>query len=549
MTSQRNWFIFQGDHHIGPFSQEEIMSKIMLMELTKEDLIWKEGERDWMPVSEWSEFISLFPAASDIPHEMKLGLDFKAPEDLNPDQVANEVEPGLIFEEEDSFEEEVVSEELSPVEEAQPEEEDAGPPPLPPLPVEPEAEPEPEPKTEPEDPTVELPPDLPPLPPLEEEEEVELVQEEPEQYEGEYEREDEYHAERETIAEESFQLSHLKFYMSAAVGLVGLLVFVSYLWSALNSTPKAFGLTKGDRDALLHVTEKSYRPDKGIEYKIRPTSDLSALWLGANYPGQGWAILRLKTKEGRYMGEAPVELLAQASYESGLSFFDEIEILQGESIVAGEYTYTLELTPGGTLLRWNRLMKDIPVLGALFSSESEMEKQVLKGSLLLSPMAKKNFDSKLSDYHIKLDRNLVQPMKERKQRYETFLGLLEQMGDLYKNTLNRISKGNTIYLFEDQYNKQIGPMMRDLIIDSHKRHLSTLNLDPKQSEAYLELTEFGKEIGALASFMVTETKKHNHINKTTSIRLSKTMQAKVEELMKKGLLHIDELTQKLKEFK
>ena len=131
----------------------------------------------------------------------------------------------------------------------------------------------------------------------------------------------------------------------------------------------------------------------------------------------------------------------------------------------------------------------------------------------------------------------------------TFLGLLDQMGELYTNTLNRISKGNTIYLFENEYNKQIGPMMRDLIIDSHNRHLSYLNLNPKLSQGYQELSEFGKEIGELASYMVTQTKKYNRLDRKSSQKLSKIMDARVKVIFEKGMVHVKDLNQSLEKYK
>ena len=535
----------------------------MLMELTKENLIWKEGEKDWMPVGEWSEFISLFPAASDIPHEFKVGLDFTAPEDLNPLERDETGEAGLIFEADDEF----IPPKEPPVELTETKEFkefEEGPPSLPPLPVE-EVEVEEVEFTESFNSPPDLPPDLPPIPVesndddateevveegMEAQREVEAQKDEAfdiqSEVHDEIKEEDEFD-ESENNHDSHFELSHVKFYVSSAVGLVAFLVFAGYLWNIFNADPVAYGLAKSDRETIIHVTQQKYQ--NKIIHKIRPTRDLSSLWLGANYPGEGWSILRLKTIEGRYLGESPVELLSQGSYENGLSYFNEIEILDGEGIVAGEYKYTLEFIPGGLLLRWNMLLRKIPLIGSLISSPADPRKQILEGKILLSPLSKKEFEKKLKSYLQTLDKTLIQPLKERKQRFETFLGLLDQMGELYTNTLNRISKGNTIYLFENEYNKQIGPMLRDLIIDSHNRHLSYLNLDPKLSQAYQELSEFGKEIGELASYMVTKTKKYNRLDRKSSQKLSKIMDAKVKVIFDKGMIHVKDLSQSLEKYK
>lgn len=566
---QRNWFIFHGDHHIGPFSYEEIMTKVVIRELNKDDLIWQEGASGWLPVHKWPEFTSLFPDAfsenSNVAEADKVDL--------------GQVFDDLYIEEENEIE---VEQEINEVfEESQFDD-------LPPLPPKPLVVPVEQftPKelqaaapTLPEDPRyshsdlpvdftpdlpanfysdlpVDLPPDLPvdllpDLPPVpttygEEKNDDKVTGNDSDNNEGDHK--DKLNLDY-TRSEEnlSFQLSHLRFYVSIGIGLIGFIVFVSYLWSALSSTPRAFGLSKSNRDAIIHVSQQPF--NKKILHKIRPTTDLSSLWLGSNFPGEGWAMLRLHSKVGRYMDEAPVELFAQGSYANGLTFFDEIEIVKGEGIVQGEYDYTLELIPGGKALRWNMFLKKIPVIGSLFRSNRAMGEQILKGSLLLSGLPLKEFNRKLDNYRRSLNHNIVLPLKELRQRYQTFLGLLEQMNDLYDKIIGHISEGRSIYLFEKEYNRQIGPMFRDLIIGCNRRHLSTLNINPEISEEYLILTDFGKEIGELASYMVTETKKVKRLDKAISIAIKAKMQRKVDELMKKGLNHISEINLQLKKFK
>jgi hypothetical protein len=597
--TQRNWFIFQEDHHIGPFSQEEIMSKIMLTQLNRDHLIWKEGSEDWLPVQDWPEFIPLYPVASDLPHNLSLGVDFNTPENMTP-VVTPPIEEVIFHkevEEEIEFEPPVELPPLPPLfTEIQKETVgEAGPPNIPP-----DLPPLPSLKSVP--PSIPLPVDTEELPKVEpprvelkevlekktsipkekktkevvesdelKEIHVDARQEKPAPAKkfkiksrqkgnlksGELKRRDlksepifdeSTELETESLKDhsdiDSFQLSHIKFYLGLGLGLSGLLFFVIYLWNALQTTPTAYGLSKADREALLYTIDRPY--EETIVYKIRPTQDLMSLWLGANYPVDGWAILRLKTKNERFLGGTPVELLTQGPYEKGMTYFNEIEILKGQSIVAGEYDYQLEIIPGDDLLKWKMLMKMIPGFGNLIDGiNNNQEIKQLKGTILLSSLPTKQFEQKLENYQSRLDKNLIQPLKERKQRIETFLGLLEQMSELYFDTLKSIKKGSSIELFEDKYNKQIGPMMRDLIVDSHRRHLSLLNLNPKLSDAYQELTDFGKEVGELASYMATETKTYKVLDQKNAQEISGKIKTKYQDIYDKGLLMVDDLKDQL----
>lgn len=48
---EKEWFIFSGDHHKGPYSIGEIIHHLDLGKIHDSDLVWKEGLSDWAPMS------------------------------------------------------------------------------------------------------------------------------------------------------------------------------------------------------------------------------------------------------------------------------------------------------------------------------------------------------------------------------------------------------------------------------------------------------------------------------------------------------------------
>jgi hypothetical protein len=53
---EKKWFVYLGDHHEGPFSLEEIQTKITGGQLTATNYIWAEGMPDWKMMSEVQTF-------------------------------------------------------------------------------------------------------------------------------------------------------------------------------------------------------------------------------------------------------------------------------------------------------------------------------------------------------------------------------------------------------------------------------------------------------------------------------------------------------------
>ena len=55
--AEKNWFIFRGDHHLGPFTFDDILEKVKLSQIDSASLTWFEGANDWLPVGEQPEIL------------------------------------------------------------------------------------------------------------------------------------------------------------------------------------------------------------------------------------------------------------------------------------------------------------------------------------------------------------------------------------------------------------------------------------------------------------------------------------------------------------
>lgn len=60
--SEKYWYLYQDNHYVGPYSSEQVRSKIHLGQADPKGFAWSEGMKDWVPLRE----IDIFDAA-DLP--------------------------------------------------------------------------------------------------------------------------------------------------------------------------------------------------------------------------------------------------------------------------------------------------------------------------------------------------------------------------------------------------------------------------------------------------------------------------------------------------
>ncbi|CAM9992497.1 unnamed protein product, partial [Chrysoparadoxa australica] len=320
------------------------------------------------------------------------------------------------------------------------------------------------------------------------------------------------------VSEEEAPTSSLKVYGGLAISLIGIGILALALMRTIPSQRKLYDIAGRDRDALVSVMARPYK-GRAI-HRLRPSKDFNSLWLATNYQGDAVVYIALKAIPGRILGTEVPRLQGQALLRGKAAYFSELEVIEGESLVVGEYEYMIKGKSVGMI---SKIKKDNPNLS-------------FQGKILISPFSEDNFEKKLAEYRTRLEKTVIQPVKNRLQRYQTYLGLIERIRDNYKNTLSRITKGKSIYIFENRYNEEVGPILRDLIIDDNRLHISLLNLKPEESKEYEESMNFGKDIGAIASLMVTKTRRYKKISKERTESLITFFEEKLKELEDKGNL-------------
>ena len=560
---EKNWFIFKGDHHLGPFSSEDLVRMLQHEKALPDDLIWREGEADWLPLSKHPALLAFF----------------EPPKQEEPKPVAP-IEEEFILKE--PIKEEYVDDFLDPAPQEEDEEEEVMPPPLPPLPVMDELEPEPQPEPEP------MPPPLPPLPVMEEEhisepepEPEPEVEPEPEfepmptpepepEVEAEYEPEpqvepvlddeiepvaeekilfDDFAMEEEelldedddatrdkiaipeSIWEEAPTWQKVSMSISLILGLLMSLHFFNWEGSDIEAT-RFSGVSRDKKKRLTKIvhTEKKL----GVKAELALSNTGNEIWLATNKPGEAIVYLSLKSLKDRIITKTSgeVELRSVGELVKGGAKFRNIELVKGERIAEGEYDAYLVGYATGWKSRLVMYLREINFFKTFkFVNQFEPDFK-LSIPFLYSLKPVQDFEKLLGENRNKKKQYLLKPYKELMQRHKTFSSLLIRVKDLYRDSLKKMNKGSDVKLFERRYAFEIEPPFKSLLLDSIRLQTSLVSKDKKRSDDYGKLVEEGKEIGILVSDIVTRTRKYGKMTDRKRKKLEGIFAPRIEEILK-----------------
>ncbi len=587
---EKHWFIFRGDHHLGPFSFQEILDKLKLDQIDDNELTWVEGHPDWLPLKDQPAIIEALQGETNQKvseqreiERQQLLREQQEQEKRIAEQARLEEKKRLELQRQLELQRKKEEEQKRQLElERQREQErkaEEEPPPLPPLPIddpynedhqdEGEAEAEDSGMTEAfmkaadqehERENLEVVtfltkevhhqediPDIPDIPPSgdnREDQEYGYDEEAEEDDTGEFKiapQEDSSHQDSD-FPEDSGPIG-AKFYVALLLSFVGLSLVAYLVFQTTTGQRRLYNVAGRDKDALYNVMN---RPFRGVPiHRLRPTKDLNSLWFATNFPDEAILYMTLRSIAGRSLGQGEVEVQGVARLQGGAALFDQLEVLKGEGLLVGEYEYEIKGVRVGLKGKLSAALGEKSILNQVKFLRSQDQEFELQGTLLLSPYGSDEFSKRLKEQKVFVEKSVIRPLKDHKQRYQTFLGLLERLSNLYQSVMRRITKGKSIQMFEDRYNEEVGPFLRDLIIDSNRLYLSLVNLRPEQSKVYEELMNYGKDIGYVAAEMVTKTRKVKRLNKEKTDYLIDYFYKEVTKLREKGQRQMKKIDLKL----
>ncbi len=474
--SKKLWFVFEENHHIGPFTTIEVIQKIESGELGEEDQLWYEGLPAWQVVKSFNEFTHLFlPPLPPLPFE-------------------------------------AMDEEF----------------PLPPMPPVEEIE-----ESEIED---DLPPPLPPLPEVEQAEELEESD-----LATDGEEESDLTSPAHIIPTESDlekrRPSQLLIAASVIVSFFIILVTLYFYRQGLGASPEFYELRANDTELmkslvkepkLLTEFEKSTPP-----FLLRLSRDgrflVGATALKGNYHAQ----ISLVSVDGEVLSQKTIMMQSEGILTNHKVSFGELVLVQGTGFVSGRYDYKISLTPALMDARLFRVLERFPWLKGFIETQPTKNAIEIQGRELFSKSSEEDFLKELAQFSQQINLERIKPMQDRVEVYRTFGMLMTRLGEVYKEVLNTVRRPEHVDRLEMKYGEEIGPLLQSLILENYQLGQDTrLKGDLEEAETYDRLVDFGKQIGALVSDMVTTTKSSRSFNLAARERLLKLFEDRLANLQK-----------------
>ena len=427
---KKEWYIFQGTHHKGPFSKNDLLEFYKSGSLKRETLLWREEESAWEPLHKISELSSILDETSP---------DVELPESIDSN-------------EEENFPDEV-------------------PPPLPSLP---EDDASPLKVTMKKRVLAKMPEkfkdptrlDLPPVPEL-----MELLN-------GKTEK----------------RFDFMRFKWAIAFILVVTLFLVTYFaMKNFSSVPQSLyirGLNPQNLERLEEIIHKPYNNSddpKSLAMDFALTVDGKEVWLTSNLSGNALLQVTLNSKANRVLGNEEVIVESRARLVNHQAKFHKIRLLKGNNFIPGEYTFKVK----GKKIFW--LNEYIPSLQRVSFFNRLNKEFIYEGETIIYSGSKTDFEYRLIEFRKELIGTILKPYEEKLEKINTLNGLIQKTHESMAIILAKKKPSKEISEFESFFVKEVSPMLQSIVNDSNEKGQQEI-VDASKSfgESAMDLFQFVK---------------------------------------------------------
>ena len=260
--------------------------------------------------------------------------------------------------------------------------------------------------------------------------------------------------------------------------------------------------------------EQMLKTVKGVRELIL-SKDAREIWLATSMPGTYSAQLNLKSIQGSILGDREIILNSKSELSNNWARFYTYDLDKGTKIIAGYYSYSLNLIPIESKGGFNYVISKI----APFLNDPKTD-EIFTGKILFSPDSKEDFQMKLTDYKFKVRAGLEKPLKEKMEKWQAYLSIVDKVEILLLDKVKTLNKGSSIVLFEKEYTEFLGPMLTQIVIEAKNQSQELAANSQEKSLEYEKLFLFGKEIGEKTSEIVGEIKKNKKFGEAERVTFS-----------------------------
>ena len=443
----KEWFIFKGTHHLGPFSEQEMEEFFTVGEINLQSLVWKEGAEKWEALGKTRDLEFLYKKPTKKPQMPDTSLP-PLPA-VKPAKTKLPSSPADL-----------------------PDLPEDAPPPFMPKFLHPHDGPSVGADDFDEPPPIPLDALLNPL--------------------GK-------RPDFKKKPESKFNNSP-KFALAALVTVFAMVL----MWFYMNEKSSSIQIRiKGVMPAYVEkLQEIAAQKTPSIVVGMALTLDGQSLYASTNKDGEILTIIKLKSIPKRILGTTDVEILVRGVIKDHLGVYHRMQLVKGAQFVPGEYN--VEFT-GRKMFFLNRWFKSLNGIGFFKQFNTTYNYQT---TALIYAGTPREFEKKILDYGETILNEKLKPYTDKLERFQTFSSLLNKTVEDYLLALESLKKPKDIISFEKKYMKEVSPIIQSLVVAANEiaKKTEADQSDTRNNVAtYTSQVQMGKQIGELASDMITIT--------------------------------------------
>lgn len=458
----KNWFIFKGSHHQGPFSKKDLQNMVFQEKISASDLVWKEGMNDWRPIA---------------------SID-----DLSENQEANLEE----FESEESVQKEIrtIPEKIPPLPKIPEEKEDCNSS----IVVHFENE------VKGEDYRREL---------------SEISREE-------FQKTQNYSLkefEESQKSEEARPSKNYLLYVSSGLTFI-IVIFLLFVFGKEDSFRVSLvGLSQNSARDYRDVLSKM---DRKKQIHVLHVGDRGRkMWFAINRSIDGRVKLSITSKDNRVISQSRITFTTHGNIRNGQGVLHRLNFVKGVRFALGEYQFSGVIQTTGYKKSLVEIGESISILNPIinFFYPGLKKSFDVNGTIRFYGKNKTDFLDKLELFKKSIKDKQIIPLEARMQSLKTLRLLLINLKALYIDNLESAKGRRSWSNFERVYGKSIFPPLKDILYSSKRMIKEYEKVNFVDAKAYEEILSAATSLGEFAAGKLKAAKKYKRYNKKIKNRL------------------------------
>jgi hypothetical protein len=286
--------------------------------------------------------------------------------------------------------------------------------------------------------------------------------------------------------------------------------------------------SEADYQKLKNATQVNPLEQVALAYAVARNG--KSIWMASNFSDDVLMSVKISSLKDQVLTDNKVVLSSEAEYRSGFVEFKTFNMLEGSERVPGFYQVQLSsvhpLPPRGFINRLKDKIYKLKYKGEVPLKKFNHSQIIFWGNSDVNEQHFKTLISKQKEYQ--KNKNYVH-YEDLIQNYSTLIEMIGQVEYLLFPIINQMKVGTEISVFQKNYQMQVGRMLGDMVIGNDKILVELRDKERKLALHYEDLINDNKKFGEMVSDIVVNVKKIRAVNDTNRASYVQFYQQKIND--------------------